>query len=123
MKKTPLELLRAQKNRLKNKSYALTDALETNISYAQKNMGPILETTIYNAVEPKLPPFLQGIAASALNQQPKSCQGKQSTLKAPALGAVANQLIDIVPFFFKGSKAMIATFLVKQIKKFLLKTK
>lgn len=117
---TALELLRAQKARLKNKSFALTDALETNISYTQKNIGPILSTTVYEAIEPKVPPFLQGITASLLNQeQPKKSVCRQNAFKAPAIGAVANQLVDVIPFFFKGPKAIIATFLVKQLKRFL----
>ena len=125
-KKSAIGLLRTEKVRLQVKADALTFALEENFKYMQDNAGSLLGNTVYNAVEPKLPPFLQGITASLLHKDNGvatknrcSLPGKKANLAS--IGAVADQAVDIIPFFLKGTKGIIASFLVKKLLKLALK--
>lgn len=119
-KKTAMELLKAKKLRLRVKSEALTIALEENIEYAQENMGAILTTTVYEAIQPKVPAFLQGLTANVFNQ-PAPNVSPYKPQSSGLLGVAADQLIDFIPFVFKGYKGVIATFVLKKLRKLILK--
>ncbi|MDR2805647.1 MAG: hypothetical protein LBB85_08425 [Dysgonamonadaceae bacterium] len=113
VKLTPSEVLLRQKIRLQAKSDALIEGLENNLEYLQHNMGALIGQTVRDAVLSKTPPILQ----SLLNKEENS---ETSVFNRWAL---IEGVLDILPFFIKGSKGWIVRLVLDQVKKWIFKRK
>ena len=104
-KLTPLEVLQRQKAALRLKSDALTESLENDLNYIQHNLGTIISNTVVEGVVSKTPPLVQ----SLLGRNKK-------------IGLIEN-VLDILPFFIKGSKGWILRLVLDQARKWIFKRK
>ena len=104
-KLTPIEVLQKRKNRLSIKADALKYALEDNLAYLQENIVPLISATGTDALIAKMPPFVQNLIGMRRNNDSFQFSG------------IADGAISLVPFFLKGGKGLIVSFLLKQLKK------
>ena len=110
-KLTPSEVLQRQKARLRFKSDALVETLENNLNYIQHNMGTIMSNTVVDAVVSKSPPLVQSLLVKGKNS-------KAGVFKPSALIGGA---MDILPFFFKGTKGWLAHWVLDLVRKRIFK--
>ncbi len=111
---SPLENLRRRKVRLSIKSDALVDALEDNFAYLQENIVPLVSKTAMEAVSSKMPPFVQHLIGRKKEREESFCTSSK-------FSGIAESAINLIPFFLKGGKGLILTFLLSQLKKRLFK--
>lgn len=95
-KKTPKEILKREKELLEKKSDILVDSISNTLEYTHNNLGVIVRQTALEAVSPALPSFAQRIFG----------------------GGLAGIAADLLPFFLKGKKGVIAAFILKKLKRF-----
>ena len=112
---TPIDVLRRRKVRLQVKSDALTDILEENFVYLQNNAVSLISESAVDTLISKLPPFVQSILGKG--HKVSLTQG----MPLSKFSGFASGALDLLPLFMKGGKGLIATFLIKQLKKFFLK--
>lgn len=110
---TPLQNLQHQKIRLQVKSEALTAALEENLEYLQQHIGSMTVDAVTSGVTSKMPFFVQNILGKRKERNSHPRIGK--------MDGVIDQAFDIIPFFVKGGKGLIAAFLLKKVKKLLFR--
>jgi hypothetical protein len=106
-KLTPLEVLQRHKARLRLQSDALAEALENDLNYIQRNLGTIIGNTVREAVVSRTPPLVRSLLDKG--QNPESGISKYS--------ALIEGIMDILPFFIKGSKGWLAHVVVDVMKK------
>lgn len=118
-KPSSIEALHKRKIQLQVKSDALTGVLDDNFQYLQDNLGSLLGQATVDAVSSKLPPFVQNL----LGKKKETHQTASSPLamNIHKYGDVIDKGLDMVPFFMKGAKGVIASFLLKQVKNLILK--
>lgn len=109
-KLTPLKNLQRQKIRLQVKSDALVDVLEENFEYLQTNIGSLVVDSTMETITSKMPPFVQNLLGKG--------EASPSSLKAEGF---VDKTLDILPFFMKGGKVIIVSFLLKKLKKLIFK--
>ena len=63
-KLSPLEILHKQKTRLQKKSKALSDAIEINFNYLQRNSVSLLSDAIARSTLSSMPSFLRNLTAN-----------------------------------------------------------
>ena len=108
-KLSPLESLRQEKKQLLTQSNQLAGQMEADLQYAQQNWGGLIK----NSVVSKMPPLVQNI----LN----SNDGHANIASLSTWGVVAEEALDLIPYFVRGPKGIIVRFLVKQVQKIFLK--
>lgn len=112
---TPIDILRRRKTRLQVKSDALTDILEENFVYLQNNAVSLLTERAVDAFIAKMPPFVQVLFRKESKEEESSSPFKFMGLATGAL--------DLLPLFLKGGKGIVASFLIRQLRKFFIRTK
>lgn len=112
---TPIDILKRRKTRLRVKSDALTDILEENFVYLQNNAVSLISETAVDTFISKMPPFIQNL----LGKGSKSGMCEMAT--SSKFSGLAAGAMDIIPLFMKGGKGLLATFLIRQLKKFFFK--
>ena len=115
----PIEILQRRKIRLQVKADALTNILEENFVYLQDNTVSLVSESAVNILISKMPPFIQGL----FGRKKSDLTSEIKTRFNPELnisGLLVNAL-DIIPFFIKGKKGLLATIIINLIKKKLLK--
>lgn len=110
---TPMELLRARKEVLEIKSERIVNSLFNTLEYGQDHMGSMVSSSIFGAIYPNLPGFVQRLIDGSTSQRQS-----QNALKSGAFGLVSDGLLEILPFLLKGKKGFIALFLIKKLKNF-----
>jgi len=114
-KLTPLEILQKQKKDLQAKSDELSDSIENRVKYMQQNFAPLLRHSVMVSAVSKMPPHLRNLTGDLLHKEKKTNAMDSSGhtfnkfTKGIALGAA-----EIAPFFLKGKKGMLISFLLKQ---------
>jgi hypothetical protein len=113
-KLTPLEVLQKQKIRLQTKSEALADVLEENFDYLHHNIASLLGNSAADAAISKMPPLVQNLLGKRNTEEYEDFEPSQSTNK---LAMLADGALSILPFFMKGPKGFVASFVMKNLKK------
>lgn len=112
---TPIDILKRRKIRLQVKSDALTDILEENFEYLQNNAVSLVSETAVDTLISKMPPFVQALFGKS--SKDAICETGGSSKFA----GIASGALEFLPLFMKGKKGLIATFIIRQLKKFLFK--
>jgi hypothetical protein len=120
-KLTPLQALERKKVYIRLYSDALVDSLEDNFQYLQENFGSLVGHATVDAAIAKLPPVVQNLLGHGRKDDRKCCRGNQRDSGAARYADYADKALDIVPFFAKGAKGMVLTFLLKRVKNMLFK--
>ena len=112
-KKTPMELLREEKEALEIRSEILIHSLGDTLNYSQENIGSILRQSATEAILPMLPPFVRRIIDG------KSHCPEENQLSASPINSLADTVLNVLPFFFKGKKGVVVAFILKKLKNML----
>ncbi|MDR0428279.1 MAG: hypothetical protein LBH12_06710 [Dysgonamonadaceae bacterium] len=112
---TPIDILKRRKTRLQVKADALTDILEENFMYLQDNAVSLLGESAVDVFISKMPPVVR----SLLGKGHKISMS--NAFSAYRISDLASGLLDMVPLFLRGGKGIIASLLIKQLKKVFLK--
>jgi hypothetical protein len=112
-KLTPIEILQKQKILLQAKSDTLTGALEGNFEYLQRNIVPLLSDTVLDVAVSKMPVFVQDWVSRKREEKSESLD------YTPFAIGVAKSALSIIPFFIKGKKGVVLSFILQQIRKLL----
>ena len=108
---TPTKALQLKKKRLEAEAEALSNVLESKFDYLQKNLMPLLGSSVLDSVVSKMPPFAQDFI-----YRQEGGNGKKIWVSS-VLSGVANGAMDIAPFLLKGKKGLVISFLLQQAKK------
>ena len=111
-KLTPLEVLQRQKASLRLKSDELTEILENDLNYIQRNLRTIVNNTVMEGVVSKTPPLVQSLLGRSKNPE----TGRSNRSSGLITGA-----LDILPFFVKGSKGWMVRLVLNLAKKWISK--
>lgn len=118
-----LEKLQLKKIRLQAEADQYAGRLDKHVDYLQNNFGMLLTNTVLTAVMSKLPPVVRNLlplsGATAVPEQTRS----EPQMEASILSVIADQALDILPLFFKGSKSMIIMMVLKQVKNLFFRKK
>jgi len=112
---TPTEALQLKKKRLQAQSEVLSNGLESKFDYLQKNLMPLLGSSVMDSVVSKMPPFAQDFI---LRQE--GGNGKKIWM-ASVLSGMASGALNIAPLLLKGKKGFVISYLLQMAKKFLNK--
>jgi hypothetical protein len=107
---SPAESLQLRKKRLEDQAKSLSDVLESKFDYLQGNFITLLGGSIVDSVVSKMPPF----ARNFIRKQENNNSGKSEILSI--LNGLAIGVMEIAPFFLKGKKGLVISFLLKQVK-------
>ena len=113
-KQTPIQILERRKVRLRLKSNELGAALEEKSIYLQNNIGGLLRDAMTTAVVSQLPSGIQKLVGRKTKEQ----QQEPTASIATSSSKIMNGALSVLPFFFKGKKAVVVTLAVKLIRKF-----
>ncbi|MDH8702207.1 hypothetical protein M2138_001567 [Dysgonomonadaceae bacterium PH5-43] len=111
-KLTPIDILKRRKIRLQVKSDALIDILEDNFTYLQNNAVSLASETAADTFISKLPPFVQSLLGKGHKVPWSEALPSSDKLSGIAMGA-----LDFLPILFRGKKGIVATLLIRMIKK------
>lgn len=111
---SPMDLLRLRKAHLDYRSEKITNSLLYKLEYGQENLSSILNLTLLEIVYPKLPVFLQKIIACKM-ENPDS---NTNALKSGLMDIISRGIFDLLPFFLKGNKGILISFLLRNLKVF-----
>lgn len=114
-KKTPMELLKARKKLLEIKAEQTTQSLLNTLEYGQNHVGSMLTATLVESVTPILPPFAQRLISGG--SKPTKKNRANASTKSDTLGLISDGVLELMPLILKGSKGLIASFLLKKLKK------
>jgi hypothetical protein len=114
---TPTEALQLKKKRLEAQAEALSNVLESKFDYLQKNLMPLLGTSVVDSVVSKMPPFAQNF----IHKQ-EGGNGKKIWMSSVLTG-VASGAMDIAPLLLKGKKGFVISFLLQQAKNLIFRRK
>ena len=114
-KLTPLEILQEQKKGLQAKSNELSGAIENRFKYMQQNFVPLLRDSVMESAVSKMPSNLQNLAGNLLHKEKKTATQDSSGHKIAK--GITLGIMEIAPFFLKGKKGALISFLLKQIVK------
>jgi len=109
-KKTRMELLREEKEVLEIRSEILIHSLGDTLEYSRENIGVILRQSATEAVLPMLPPFVQRIIGA------KSLCAEENPLSTSSVSSLADTVLSVLPFFFRGKKGVVVAFILKKLK-------
>ena len=112
----PIEILQRRKIRLQVKTDALTTILEENFVYLQDNAVSLVGESSVNILISKMPPFVQGLLGRKKSDSIDDLEPQSNTVKINNL--VVNAL-DVIPFFIRGKKGLMASLMINLVKKFL----
>jgi len=116
-KLTPLEILHKQKNDLQVKSDELSRAIGNHSKYLQENLVPLLRDNLVESAVSKMPFHLRNLTGNFIQKRKKTNTGNLSIFKV--VHSIALGIAEIAPFFLKGKKGAIFSFIVKPIIKWL----
>ena len=121
-KLTPLEMLQKQKSDLQAKSDELSDSIENHVKYMQQNFAPLLRNSVMESAVSKMPPHLRSLTGNILQKEKKTAKRDSSghTFDKFAKG-IAFGIAEIAPFFLKGKKGALLSFLLKQTVKLIVR--
>ncbi len=122
---TELEKLQLRKIRLKAEADVHVHALDEHFDYLQNNIGSLLVNSALTAAQSKMPPFLQGLLPVFLGggSDRRPDRHSQVAVQSSKAGTMIDQVIEILPFLFKGAKPVILAFVLKKIRGFFLSRK
>jgi hypothetical protein len=107
--KTPMELLREEKEMLEMKSKILVRSLDDTLEYSRENIGSILRQSAMEAILPMVPSFIRTmIKRNNCREENRVSQGSVSFL--------ADTLLELLPLVLRGKKGIIAAFILKKLK-------
>ena len=118
-----LEKLEIKRAYLKAEEQSHLDGLNKHINYLQNHWGSLLINSGIDVFKswalPLVQPFLgnKNITEEQDHSSMSSVYGFSQ--KYPHLSTAVSQLIDILPMFIKGPKALISVFVLKSVKDFL----
>ena len=112
-KLTQLEILHRQKVDLQNRLDELTEKIENNAKYLQQNFVPLVRDSVIKSAVSKLPSQALSLTGSFIQKEKKTVI-HDLFLRKIAQGIVIGTA-EIAPFFLKGKKGAIVSFLLKQV--------
>lgn len=118
-KLTPLEILQRQKVDLQTRVNELSESIENQSKYLQLNFVPLLRDNIMESTVSKMPVPLQMLAGNFLQKEKKTEIQVLSVRKVSRVIAIV--IAEIAPFFLKGKRGAIFSFLLKHFTRWLFR--
>jgi hypothetical protein len=100
---TAFEQLQARKQALQAQSEELEKRIGEHFSYLQSTWATVVGDSVLSVIVSHTPSFVQ-----------RWFQGDH-------LSALAGGIVDVIPFFFRGTKGLVLQFVLQQIRRFLQK--